>query len=246
MINFGKFKILKTDVLACDYPWLIKKIFHLSKKKIIVAPVASHPLVLAAKDKSYQHILNKIDFVLPDSFYVKWALNFLYKIKLKERLYGPKLMKRLLSEAQKKGLTVFFIGNHQKLFLEKIKKTYPNLNIAFFLDITGQKIKKNLVKKINFLLKKYCFDLVFIGIGSPSQHILAVQLEVKKPIICVGAAFDFISGVKKQAPEWLGEIGGEWLYRLINEPRLWRRYLFSGVFFLVKIFEKKLNGKILP
>jgi N-acetylglucosaminyldiphosphoundecaprenol N-acetyl-beta-D-mannosaminyltransferase len=51
--------------------------------------------------------------------------------------------------------------------------------------------------------------------------------------IGVGAAFDFLAGVKRQAPRWMQRSGLEWLFRLASEPRrLWRRYLVSNTLFL--------------
>jgi N-acetylglucosaminyldiphosphoundecaprenol N-acetyl-beta-D-mannosaminyltransferase len=42
----------------------------------------------------------------------------------------------------------------------------------------------------------------------------------------VGAAFDFISGRKRQAPPWMQRRGLEWLFRLSQDPRrLAPRYL---------------------
>jgi N-acetylglucosaminyldiphosphoundecaprenol N-acetyl-beta-D-mannosaminyltransferase len=42
----------------------------------------------------------------------------------------------------------------------------------------------------------------------------------------VGAAFDFLAGVKPQAPTWMQDSGLEWLFRLATEPRrLFWRYL---------------------
>jgi N-acetylglucosaminyldiphosphoundecaprenol N-acetyl-beta-D-mannosaminyltransferase len=50
----------------------------------------------------------------------------------------------------------------------------------------------------------------------------------------VGAAFDFLSGHKAEAPEILHRSGLEWVYRLATEPRrLWRRYLVGNVVFVV-------------
>jgi N-acetylglucosaminyldiphosphoundecaprenol N-acetyl-beta-D-mannosaminyltransferase len=49
----------------------------------------------------------------------------------------------------------------------------------------------------------------------------------------VGAAFDFLAGMKPQAPRWLQRAGLEWLFRLASEPRrLWRRYLIHNPRFL--------------
>jgi N-acetylglucosaminyldiphosphoundecaprenol N-acetyl-beta-D-mannosaminyltransferase len=53
-------------------------------------------------------------------------------------------------------------------------------------------------------------------------------------MIGVGAAFDFHSGLKPQAPGWIQNIGMEWLFRLLSEPgRLWRRYLDHNPRFLL-------------
>jgi UDP-N-acetyl-D-mannosaminuronic acid transferase (WecB/TagA/CpsF family) len=53
-------------------------------------------------------------------------------------------------------------------------------------------------------------------------------------MVCVGAAFDFIAGLKRQAPAWMQRWGLEWLFRLSTEPRrLWRRYLFLNPAFLI-------------
>ena len=53
-------------------------------------------------------------------------------------------------------------------------------------------------------------------------------------MVGVGAAFDFLSGRKRQAPGFMQRAGMEWLYRLATEPRrLWRRYLAQNPRFLV-------------
>lgn len=48
-------------------------------------------------------------------------------------------------------------------------------------------------------------------------------------MVGVGAAFDFISGTKPQAPHWMQRMGLEWLFRLCTEPRrLWHRYAWHN------------------
>ncbi len=52
-------------------------------------------------------------------------------------------------------------------------------------------------------------------------------------LIGVGAAFDFVSGNKPQAPRWMQRSGLEWLFRLMTEPRrLGRRYLLYNPRFI--------------
>ena len=54
------------------------------------------------------------------------------------------------------------------------------------------------------------------------NHLGKINVPV---MVGVGAAFDFLSGRKRQAPHWIQRIGMEWLFRLLSEPaRLWPRY----------------------
>ena len=58
--------------------------------------------------------------------------------------------------------------------------------------------------------------------------------------IGVGGLFDFYSGRIPRAPLWLREIGGEWTYRLLQEPRrMWRRYLVGNFEFLWRVVRER-------
>ena len=59
--------------------------------------------------------------------------------------------------------------------------------------------------------------------------------RLKAPVLIgVGAAFDFLSGEKPQAPLWMQRSGTEWLFRLATEPRrLWPRYRQYPLFVLL-------------
>ena len=61
--------------------------------------------------------------------------------------------------------------------------------------------------------------------------------RVDAPVMVgVGAAFDFLSGAKPQAPVWMQRSGLEWLFRLVTEPRrLWRRYLVDNPLFVILV-----------
>jgi N-acetylglucosaminyldiphosphoundecaprenol N-acetyl-beta-D-mannosaminyltransferase len=71
-------------------------------------------------------------------------------------------------------------------------------------------------------------DVFWVGLGSPKQDRFMAQycgrLDTKL-MVGVGAAFDIHTGAVKEAPQWIKNIGLQWLHRLILEPRrLWRRY----------------------
>jgi len=82
-------------------------------------------------------------------------------------------------------------------------------------------------------------DIVWVGLGTPKQeHWMADHVERLNAsvLIGVGAAFDFLSGTKAQAPRWMQRNGLEWMFRLVTEPRrLWKRYLIYNAWFLYKL-----------
>ena len=238
---WGKFLILKTRITACDYQWIIEEIIKNLNKKIIIAPVASHPVTLAYLKKDYQKVLDSIDYILPDSQWLRRSLDWFNKIKLPDRIYGPNLFLKLCQNAEKRNIKVVLIGNSLEKLKQKLKNIFPNLKISLLIELENKVVDEELTKKINKKIKKLKNTIIFIGIGSPKQHQLALELDVNSPIVCVGAAFDFISGVKKQAPKWMSDWGLEWLFRLINDPKLWKRYLIDGSLFIFLSAMQKLR-----
>jgi exopolysaccharide biosynthesis WecB/TagA/CpsF family protein len=72
-----------------------------------------------------------------------------------------------------------------------------------------------------------------VGVGSPKQekfiHKYRDQFKQIKIFMAIGATIDFEAGNVSRAPQWISEMGLEWLHRLLSEPRrLWKRYLLEG------------------
>lgn len=66
-------------------------------------------------------------------------------------------------------------------------------------------------------------------------------------LIGVGAAFDFLSGRRPQAPRWMQRSGLEWLFRLGTEPRrLWKRYLVHNPKFVIRTLLQLTKIKTYP
>jgi N-acetylglucosaminyldiphosphoundecaprenol N-acetyl-beta-D-mannosaminyltransferase len=73
-----------------------------------------------------------------------------------------------------------------------------------------------------------------------AQHVDKLHAPV---LIGVGAAFDFLAGVKRQAPRWMMRAGLEWMFRMIQEPRrLGRRYMINNPLF-VGLLIRELLGR---
>ncbi|MFK0310287.1 WecB/TagA/CpsF family glycosyltransferase [Pseudomonas sp. NPDC090233] len=81
-------------------------------------------------------------------------------------------------------------------------------------------------------------ELIVLGMGMPKQETVAARLaEIGRPclIVCGGAILDFIGGKVTRAPNWLRRLGGEWVYRLLREPkRLFVRYVVGNPLFMLR------------
>lgn len=87
-------------------------------------------------------------------------------------------------------------------------------------------------------------DVLMVGFGMPLEQrwILDNYSKINAGVVWeVGAAYEFWAGVTPACPKWLGDLGLNWLYRLLLEPRrLARRYLWGNAFFLHQILKAKL------
>jgi len=81
-------------------------------------------------------------------------------------------------------------------------------------------------------------ELIVLGMGMPKQETVAARLaDIGRPclIVCGGAILDFMGGKVTRAPNWLRRLGGEWVYRLLREPkRLFVRYVVGNPLFLLR------------
>jgi N-acetylglucosaminyldiphosphoundecaprenol N-acetyl-beta-D-mannosaminyltransferase len=92
-------------------------------------------------------------------------------------------------------------------------------------------------------------DVLWVGLGTPKQQLWMYEYKdkIKVPVMVgTGAAFDFLAGVKPQAPRWIRDAGFEWLFRLVTEPgRLWKRYLAGNSIFLWFFLKEFVRIRIL-
>ena len=153
-----------------------------------------------------------------------------------EMIRGSDFMRAVL-ESDLGARRHFLIGSNpeQLLKLSRFFSTnYPRVQVSgsFAPPITDHETIIEMVLKIREL---QISDIVWVGLGSPKQDFIASEISRKLNIsaVGIGAAFDYLSGNKKEAPMMFRLSSMEWFYRLMLEPRrLWRRYLIGNSKFL--------------
>ncbi|MES2583328.1 MAG: WecB/TagA/CpsF family glycosyltransferase [Pseudomonadota bacterium] len=74
-------------------------------------------------------------------------------------------------------------------------------------------------------------DFLIVALGAvKGQSWIEHNLEaLEVPVVShLGAVVNFVAGGVKRAPRWMQKSGLEWLWRIREEPALWRRYMSDG------------------
>jgi len=244
VINKGKHSILGVNVHAVDYEFAVSEIVKAAENKLpySVSALAVHGVMTGFMESVHQCRLNGLDLVVPDGQPVRWALRWLYKKRLPDRVYGPNLTLLVAQAFAEKGLSLYLYGSKQDVldkFTENLKQDFPNLKIVGVEPSKFRKLNEDERMELVERIKNSGADGVFLGLGCPKQEIWAYEYRnlLNIPILAVGAAFDFHAKTLPQAPEIMQNYGLEWFFRLIQEPtRLWRRYLILNPLYLWNIF----------
>jgi N-acetylglucosaminyldiphosphoundecaprenol N-acetyl-beta-D-mannosaminyltransferase len=153
-------------------------------------------------------------------------------------------MKAVCEQSLIRGWSHFFYGGAPgvaELLAGRLQQQFPGINIVGwytppFRELTSEE-DKNILREI-YSVKP---NIIWVGLSTPKQERWMASHVDNIPgttLIGVGAAFDFLSGTKKQAPLWIQRSGTEWLFRLITEPRrLWRRYIGYPRFVLLVLLQ---------
>lgn len=209
---------------------------------VCVAPVAT--IMDARRDPAYLNIINAAALVTPDGMPVVWLGQRRAGAQVK-RTYGPDVMIKLCDEGREFGLRHFFYGGTADV-CDKLKlhlsQRFPGISIVGAIAPPFCERAGVMSQQEADIINMSGADIVWVGLGSPKQDFwMALNRSLLQPavLIGIGAAFDFIAGVKPQAPRWLQRSGLEWLFRLCCEPRrLWRRYLIGNTQFVLALLQE--------
>jgi N-acetylglucosaminyldiphosphoundecaprenol N-acetyl-beta-D-mannosaminyltransferase len=198
---------------------------------------AAHPTVLARGDETYRDLLNRGDLNVPDGMAVAWALR-LFGCPA-ERLAGSDAMSFLCQWGVEHKSRHYLFGGTPAV-VARLKATleasFPGIHVVGAESPPFRPLSDEEWADAAKRIKGAGADLVWVGLGTPKQDWAADrlrELDSAPAIMCVGAAFDFLSGAKRRAPRWMQGLGLEWAHRLASDPRrLSRRYVVGNFAFL--------------
>lgn len=196
-----------------------------------------HTTVMAYESDDYRNIQNNSIINLPDGKPLS-VISRCRGYKKCSRVTGPDLMEEIFKVSEKNGYKHYFYGSTidtlSKL-QEEIKSKYPKLDIVGMYSPPFRELSQNeeveILEKINICKP----DFVWVGLGAPKQEIWMNRYKgkINGLMIGVGAGFDYHAKNIKRAPIIMQNMGLEWVFRLLQDPkRLYKRYIITNTKFI--------------
>ena len=229
----------RAELLGCPFDPVTMRAAVTRCVEWCLGPRAAHTVVTAngavlcmmRSDPELRDACRRGDLIVADGMSVVWTSR-LAGVPFPERVPGVDMTARLLEEASRHGLRVYFLGARREVvsaLARRCAQDYPGLTVAGFRDgYFGPAEHAAIVDDI----RRAAPHLLFVGMPSPfketwcERHRLALDVPV---IMGVGGTFDVLAGYVRRAPRLFQTLGLEWSWRLMMEPRrMWKRYLVTN------------------
>lgn len=193
--------------------------FIATHQRALVCTPDTTAILRAQRDRQLREAYAQAHLVTPDGIGLVWAARLL-GAPLRERVSGIDLLERLFSQGRQ--LKAFLLGaapGVAERAAQRLTERYPNLQIVgtqhgYFPPEENEHVLK--------VIRQVQPDMVLIGLGVPRQErwMLENRQKLDVPVMMgVGGCFDVWAGRLRRAPQRWRQLGLEWFYRFLQEPR---------------------------
>ena len=269
ILGVGVDAVRKSQVLEL----VSEQVEHHTQTAYIVKPYVEF-MTLAQKDSAIAGILNDSYLCLADGVSLQWAASFLYGqpsskptfIKvirsglvwlqrldwrnqiLPEKMAGVSLTKPILKLAEERAWRIGVLGgpSDHTMTAKQLYKKFPKLtsvetwNGYYDLNDETKLVEEIAASKL---------DVLFVALGFPKQELFMAKYKQRvgaKLMIGEGGSFDYdeLGGEVKRAPSWMQKSGLEWLWRLFQQPKRFKRQLAIPRFVWAVYRQAKVDYKL--
>ena len=242
VVDTNRIEFLNTyidNLTASEAKNAVDSLIQAGGNHYVVTP-NSDIVVKMQDDTELKEICDKADLILTDGQIVVKLSRYLGN-PIKERVCMTDFVWDVFDLAIKKDYRVFLFGGKEDVLFkatENIKKRLPELNIVdSYSPPFGFEKNEEMLEEANRRIKASDADILIVFLGCPKQEKFIYQNKDKYQVpisITMGGCVDFIAGKVKRAPLWMQNIGLEWFYRFLQEPkRMFRRCFVDDI----RIFE---------
>jgi N-acetylglucosaminyldiphosphoundecaprenol N-acetyl-beta-D-mannosaminyltransferase len=238
-------RVVSLNINVLSYQQALSKVIELGQSRTPSYACFSnvHMTIEAHKYPEFQKMVNQSTFSFADGMPLVFALRMLYGIR-QDRIAGMDFMGDVLKSCEQSRLSVFLYGSTPEVLksLEQhIRTNFSNVRIAGIISPPFRQLTEEENTAIIDQINSSSANLVFVGLGCPKQETWMAKnsSKINACLLGVGGAFEIYAGLKNRAPNWMRNVGLEWLYRFIQEPkRLMKRYAVTNSQFIYLFFKQ--------
>jgi N-acetylglucosaminyldiphosphoundecaprenol N-acetyl-beta-D-mannosaminyltransferase len=182
----------------------------------------------AERDVAFRQALAGAALAIPDGGGLLLA-GRLWGQPFREQVRGTDLVYRLATAGARANQRWFLLGAAPGVAAEagrRLTARYPGLQVAGTHEGSPHPADDAAAREA--IRAASPVDVLLVAYGAPGQELWMARnvTALGVPVaIGVGGVLDFISGRVRRAPRWLRDLGLEWLFRLLIQPRRWRRQI---------------------
>jgi N-acetylglucosaminyldiphosphoundecaprenol N-acetyl-beta-D-mannosaminyltransferase len=213
-----------------------------SGKRTFVITANPEFVMLCRDDREVAGIARRADLVVPDGTGAVVASRLLGD-PLPGRAPGRLLVDRLAAVASERGLSMFLLGAADGIAeraAATLRERHPSLRIAGTYAGSADD-DADVVPRVATAAP----DVLLVAFGMPKQERWIARNLDRVPsvrvAVGVGGSLDYLSGAAVPPPRIVHAVGLEWLWRLVRDPRRWRRQRVLPLFALLVLL-RRLKG----
>ena len=206
-----------------------------SRTRLFMSTPNTNFVVAAMRDSAFRNSVFHSDLSLMDGMPLVWVAR-LMGIEIPQRVSGSDLFEALRREGSP-PISVYFFGGQPgaaATAAAAINEANGPMRCVGFDDAGFGSVEamsdQATIERIN--ASGADFLVVSLGAAKGQAWIEHNLSRLNTPVVShLGAVVNFVAGTLNRAPTWVSRAGFEWLWRVKEEPHLWKRYAVDALIF---------------
>lgn len=215
----------------------------------VITPNVDH-LMKLQRNRTFYQVYQEADYRICDSQILLFVSKFL-GTPLKEKISGSDLFPAFYNYYRHdESMRIFLLGAAEGVAVRAQQRINAKLGrrmvVGAHSPSFGFERDEAECDRIIDLINASGATVLAVGVGAPKQELWIAKYRDRLPnvkvFLPIGATINFEAGEVARAPRWMSEVGMEWLYRILCEPRrLWKRYLGDAVPFFWLVLQQRMH-----